>query len=410
MQEHSALATVPDDELLERLGALVQGARRTEADLLAHIGEVDRRRLYARAAAPSMFVYCTDVLHLSESEAYLRIAATRAARRHPQLLVMLGDGRLHLSAIAKLAPHLTPENCDALLHRATHASKRRIEELVAEIAPRPDVPSLLRRLPERDVRRPAPDQWPSTQPAVTPQPEGVAAAGIRLRDGAELRPDGVAAPVSARAAAEALEPALSLAPSRVDPLEPSRAATRPVMEPLAPSRYKVQFTATADLRDKLERLQALLLAELPDADLAAVIDRAVTQTLQRLEARRYARTRSPRAAAAGAAPASATSGRQIPPAGRHIPAAVRRAVFQRDGGRCHYRDDAGRRCPERHRLEYHHVHPFAMGGGHTADNVRLMCRTHNLYLAEHDFGPGAIAAGRRRIQQVVNPSAPCDTT
>ena len=78
MQEHSALATVPDDELLERLGALVQGARRTEADLLAHIGEVDRRRLYARAAAPSMFVYCTDVLHLSEAEAYLRIAAARA--------------------------------------------------------------------------------------------------------------------------------------------------------------------------------------------------------------------------------------------------------------------------------------------------------------------------------------------
>jgi len=393
MQEHSALATVPDDELLERLGALVQGARRTEADLLAHIGEVDRRRLYARAAAPSMFVYCTDVLHLSEAEAYLRIAAARAARRHPQLLVMLGDGRLHLSAIAKLAPHLTPENCDALLHRATHASKRRIEELVAEIAPRPDVPSLLRRLPERDVRRPAPDQWPSTQPAVTPQPEGVAAAGIRLRDGAELRPGGVAAPVSARAN-EALEPVPTLAPSRVDRVGPTRGSTRPVVEPLAPSRYKVQFTASSELRDKLERLQALLLAELPDADLAAVIDRAVTQTLQRLEARRYARTRSPRAAAAGAAPASATSGRQIPPAGRHIPAAVRRAVFQRDGGRCHYRDDAGRRCPERHRLEYHHVHPFAMGGGHTADNVRLMCRTHNLYLAEHDYGRVAMATYR----------------
>src|SRR6185503_11306750 len=122
------------------------------------------------------------------------------------------------------------------------------------------------------------------------------------------------------------------------------------------------------------------------------------------------RTRSPRAAAAGAAPASATSGRQIPPAGRHIPAAVRRAVFERDGGRCHYRDDAGRRCPERHRLEYHHVHPFAMGGGHTADNVRLICRTHNLYLAENDYGHRTMTAGRRRIQQVVNPSAPCDTT
>ena len=94
-----------------------------------------------------MFRYCIHVLHLSEPEAYLRIAAARAARRHPVLLAMLADGRLHLSGIAKLAPHLTRENRDALLQRATHLSKRQIEELIAEICPRPDVPSLVRKLP-----------------------------------------------------------------------------------------------------------------------------------------------------------------------------------------------------------------------------------------------------------------------
>ncbi len=200
--------------------------------------------------------------------------------------------------------------------------------------------------------------------------------------------------------------------------EPSHASPRAVLEPLAPFRYKVQFTASAELRAKLERLQALLRAELPDADLGAVIDRAVTQTLQRLEARRYARTGAPRDAAAGlGTPGTATSRRQdpaavrhMPAAVRHIPAAVRRAVFERDDGRCRYRDEAGRRCPERHRLEYHHLHPFAMGGGHTADNVRLMCRTHNLYLAEHDYGQGAMTAYRRRMQQVATPSARCQTT
>jgi hypothetical protein len=60
MQEHPSLAAVPDDELLERLSALLRKSCRTEADLVAHIGEVDRRRLYARAAAPSMFAYCTE--------------------------------------------------------------------------------------------------------------------------------------------------------------------------------------------------------------------------------------------------------------------------------------------------------------------------------------------------------------
>ena len=62
-----------------------------------------------------MFAWCTEVLHLSEAEAYLRIAAARASREHPVLLTMLADGRLHLTGIAKLAPHLTPENRDDLL-------------------------------------------------------------------------------------------------------------------------------------------------------------------------------------------------------------------------------------------------------------------------------------------------------
>ncbi len=97
---------ISDDELLRRLSDLLQQSRRVEADLVTHIGEVHERRLYAREASPSMFAYCTEVLNLSEHEAYLRITVARASRQHPILLEMLADGRLHLSGIAKLAPHL----------------------------------------------------------------------------------------------------------------------------------------------------------------------------------------------------------------------------------------------------------------------------------------------------------------
>ena len=150
-EEHTPL--VPDDELLRRLGELVSQSRRVEADVVAHIGEVEERRLYAREAFPSMYSYCTGVLHLSEAEAYLRITVARAAREHPVLLTMLADGRLHLSGIVKLLPILTPDNRDVLLARATHRSKRQIVELVAELSPRPDVPSVMRKLPRDDRRR-----------------------------------------------------------------------------------------------------------------------------------------------------------------------------------------------------------------------------------------------------------------
>ena len=110
-----------------------------------------------------MFAYCTERLHLSEAEAYLRIAAARASRQHPILLAMLADGRLHLTAIAKLAPHLTPDNREAVLARATHCSKRQVEELAAELAPRPDAPALIRKLPEPLAPRSFPDE-PATLP------------------------------------------------------------------------------------------------------------------------------------------------------------------------------------------------------------------------------------------------------
>jgi len=152
MEHTSALELVPDNELLRRLSELLRQSRRVEADLVAHIGEVDARRLYAREASPSMFAYCTEVLHLSEFEAYLRITVARAARQHPVLLEMLREGGLHLTAIAKLSPHLTRENCETLVRRAARRSKREIEELVAEVAPRPDALALLRKLPYRGAR------------------------------------------------------------------------------------------------------------------------------------------------------------------------------------------------------------------------------------------------------------------
>ena len=105
---------------LHRLAELVCASRRVESDLVANIAEVDERRLYSREAVPSMFAYCTDILHLSEAEAYLRITVARASRQHPVLLSLLADGSLHLTGIALLASDLTAENRDSLLRQATH--------------------------------------------------------------------------------------------------------------------------------------------------------------------------------------------------------------------------------------------------------------------------------------------------
>jgi hypothetical protein len=159
------------------------------------------------------------------------------------------------------------------------------------------------------------------------------------------------------------------------------------VEPLAAARYRVQFTADAALRDKLERLQALMRSSVPDGDIGKIIDDAVTEKLQRLEAKRFGKTKAPR---------KALDETDTAPSSRHIPTAVRRAVHARDEGRCTYVDTQGRRCRARDRLEFHHHgRPFGRGGDHSVDNVRLMCATHNALQAERDYGKEKMARHRR---------------
>jgi hypothetical protein len=165
----------------------------------------------------------------------------------------------------------------------------------------------------------------------------------------------------------------------------ARAPQSTVIQPLGAARYKVQFTASAGLKEKLLRLRALMRSQVPDGDLAAIIEQAVTEKLARLEARRFGRTSRPRKSLGEA---------DTTPTSRRIPAAVRRAVHVRDGGRCRYVDVMGRRCPERDQLEFHHRHPFGMGGDHSPGNIRLTCRVHNALLAEHDYGRKAAARER----------------
>ena len=350
------LQSLSDDELLHNLSEILQQSRRVDAELVAHIGEVDDRRLYAREACSSMFKYSIEVLHLSEPEAYLRIAVARAARKHPMLLTMLADGRLHLSGIALLAPHLTEENSEVVLTRAAHLSKRQIEELVAELAPKPDVPASIRKLPT---------------PPAPPPPPPLPSPTLAL----ELRPERV----------ESKAPRISAPPA------PS---VSPRPEPLSPERYRVVFTASRELRDKLERLQSLM-----QEDLAAVIEAAVTEKLERLEAKRYGETSRPRKNLEQ----TDTSGTS-----RYMPAAVRRAVRKRDGDRCGFIDHKGRRCTERRNLEFHHHDPFGRGGTHDPEQISLRCRSHNVYLAEQEYGKEKMARYRRRGGRVSEPATSYD--
>src|SRR5436309_7826566 len=99
-----------DDDLIAKVTALVRCEREATASLIAHLAELDARRLYLAAGFSSLFTYCCTVLHLSEPAAYNRIEVARTARRFPTVLPMLGEGALRLATVRLLSPHLTAQN------------------------------------------------------------------------------------------------------------------------------------------------------------------------------------------------------------------------------------------------------------------------------------------------------------
>jgi len=335
-----------DSELIAETRRVVDIDRRTTAELVALLAEVEARKLFRGEGYSSLFAYCTHVLHLSEAAAYSRIAAARAARQFPSILTRLANGDITLTTITRLASHLTDDNHEALLDAARHKSKDDVKRLVAAIDPQPDVAASIRR-------------------QATPVP----APGHVVTDAAPL-----------------LETALdesNLAPV-VPPVSspPCRRAPTPAfVAPLSPSRYLVKLTVGQETHDKLQRAKDLLRHVVPNGDPAAIIDRALTVLIAQLEKTKHGATNRPRTA-----PRSTSTS-------RHVPSSVKREVWKRDEGRCTFVGAEGR-CPETGFLEFHHVVPFARGGPTSIENLQLRCRAHNAHEAERDF-PGRRARSRR---------------
>ena len=105
------------------------------ANLLAYIDEFDERKLYVRAGYPSILDYCVGKLRRSRDAARRRIHAAHTARRFPIIFDLVAGGRLHLTAVILLAPHLTPENAVELLEAAGNKSKDEIRLLLASHLP-----------------------------------------------------------------------------------------------------------------------------------------------------------------------------------------------------------------------------------------------------------------------------------
>ncbi|MBT8491520.1 MAG: HNH endonuclease [Deltaproteobacteria bacterium] len=170
-----------------------------------------------------------------------------------------------------------------------------------------------------------------------------------------------------------VQPALQPPARAIVPAKPAN------IRPLAPARFHVSFTASEALKKNLDRAREL-------AGHGATVEGLVEDAMALLVAELEKQKLGVRGRKAG---------KVANPRGRYVAKAVRREVFERDGGQCTYVDEHGRRCSERKGLHLDHVVPFARGGTSTAGNLRLRCGPHNQLAAEQCFGPLFIEARRQ---------------
>jgi hypothetical protein len=365
-------------QLIERLESLRRSEHAATVALVSVLVECQRTRAHVDAGYRSVFQLLVERLRYSPAAASRRFAAMRCAVRCPVVIEMLRDHRTSLTALAKVAPVLEEAAAPgALLRSIDGCSPREVEAVVAGVRPVEKPAERVKLVAVKKSSAPsaevgmfcgssAPEAGGGSA-AKAPRRERASAAGVAGREQCRGEGPGTSAPEVA-----------------------------PAPEPAVESRMALSFTLTADDHAAFERARTKLSRTKPRA-------MSMEQTLNALvqfyldhdgpKPRKKSEPSSESEPANLSKPKTPT---------RHIPRVTRDQVFERDGHRCTYVAADGTRCTATHDLQIDHVRPFALGGTHEPDNLRVLCGAHNRRRAEQTFGSSRRSVG----ESVAAPSGP----
>ena len=418
----STVGALSDPALLRATSTLVRHERHLQGAVIDYLAEIEARRLYLRRGCSSLFDYTVRELGYSDAAAGRRIGAVRLCADQPDARERLRDGSLTLSAAAEL--------------QWAFDRQRRRGSISGTASSAPAMPA--GSAPENAVA--TEDPAAGSAPSGTAAPDDSAADAAPHRTSAP--PDSPPLVLDAAGRQKLVEEASGKSARQVRrmlaDLDPDLAPPADRVRPLGDGRYELKAVIDADCQHGLEQLRGLLSHVDPRMTVGQLVGRIVQEARDRHDPSRpprRARTASrsaegdckptsaskeqaarerghtstvqDAASPAGATPTAECMAERTPQpsrqgatdrraaarrkptgmltptakrraSGRAIPAAVRRQVWRRDGGRCSYVDrQTGRRCNSRHLIEIDHIVPYALGGGADPENLRLLCGAHH---------------------------------
>ena len=308
---------------------IVCAEKKKLALLIAHISEISRRKAHLELGYKNLFDYIVEHLGISAGSAYLRMQVANICRDYPEILECLSKNEISLTVAGLLCVYINKENCSKLLDGCKGKTKREVEKYLVELRPKPVFKTMIRKQPvkksilsKEEVKQGGPQMSPGT------------------------------------------------------------------VSPACPDVYNFRFSADEGFREKLMRLAEVLGIESTERNMQVVIEKALDLALDRKDPkkkleRRIKRQKSKERQESSPAEENTESSKKR---SRYIPARIRERVLERASYRCEYIGSEGCRCTQRTGLEIDHREPFARGGGNSESNLRVLCKRHNGFQAERDFG------------------------
>lgn len=357
------LSRISDTNLLNNFSLMVRRERMATGEVIVHLAEIYRRRLYAKEGFSSLFAYIQVRYHYSGSAAYRRIQVARLSLQYPEVIRLLEAGKVNLQGLCLIEPHMTSKNGTKLIEQTIGKTKQEIEYLLAHTFQRVEkTQDKLRRLPV--IKKVIPIQFNS------PRKEQSTAAAAVIG-------------------------------------HPERNA--PPTKTIEIRRVKLECVIDEAVANKLERAREVLRKKYPQGRFEDILNEALEALLEKKDPERKIKRaeKTPRSSRGvtmegrGMTSQARNDRRKIPASTgmthsyktRYIPQHIRRGIWKRDKGHCTFKSTDGRPCHERGNLEIDHIRPFSLGGGADLGNLRLLCATHNRYRAVKTFGRSPGQAG-----------------
>ena len=387
------LETLSDSKLLSKTQALNDRERKLGLTVLFHLREIDKRRLCLPLGYNSLFEFCTRHLGYSRVTAYRRIQGARSIGRFPEVAAMLLTGELNLSVVSLISGIITKENIKNILSRVSSKSYRDAEISIAMYKPietkgrdRVKPVCVLEKKSASDIGTDS----------------GTQGSGKSLN--VETNPCNYNNDTTNE---------INLCPDVETDSSGEVGSFEKTVKIELKQKFKLEFMVDPEFMKKLERVKSRLSRKYPGGiNFEMLFNIIMEEYLERHSPEKRIQKREKREANKQnikTTPRSKqnrdsnkqrnheqqnklrhstqeTGNMNNKERSRNIPTAVRDKVYKRDGGRCAFVGENGKRCDSTWNLEVDHIVPFAKGGNNSPENLRLLCAKHNRLEAERTYG------------------------